>query len=49
MGRIPEDSEKPVIETEKVTYKIEEYEDKRIVKVKACKNKEINIAETEEE
>ena len=47
LGRIPEDSEKPVIETEKVTYKIEEYEDKRIVKVKACKNKEINIAETE--
>lgn len=49
LGRIPQDSEKPVIETEKVTYKIEEYEDKRIVKVKACKNKEINIAETEEE
>ena len=44
LGRIPEDSEKPVIETEKVTYKIEEYEDKRIVKVKACKNKEINIS-----
>ena len=38
MGRIPEDDEKPVIETEKVTYKIEEYEDKRILKVKACKN-----------
>ena len=27
-----------IIETEKVTYKIEEYEDKRILKVKACKN-----------
>ena len=38
LGRIPEDEEKPVIETEKVTYKIEEYEDKRIIKVKACKN-----------
>ena len=25
LGRIPEDDEKPVIETEKVTYKIEEY------------------------
>ena len=48
LGRIPEDSEKPVIETEKVTYKIEEYEDKRILKVKACKNKVINIIETEE-
>ena len=41
LGRIPEDSEKPVIETEKVTYKIEEYEDKRIVKVKACKNEQV--------
>lgn len=38
LGRIPEDKEKPVIDTEKVTYKIEEYEDKRILKVKACKN-----------
>ncbi len=46
LGRIPEDEEKPVIETEKVTYKIEEYEDKRILKVKACKN---NVIETEEE
>ena len=46
LGRIPEDEEKPVIETDKVTYKIEEYEDKRILKVKACKNNKI---ETEEE
>ena len=46
LGRIPEDEEKPVVETKKVTYKIEEYEDKRILKVKACKN---NILETEEE
>ncbi len=46
LGRIPEDEEKPVIETQKVTYKIEEYEDKRILKVKACKN---NVIETEEE
>lgn len=38
LGRIPEDEETPIIETEKVTYKIEEYEDKRILKVKACKN-----------
>ena len=42
LGRIPEDSEKPVIETEKVTYKIEEYEDKRILKVKVCKNENKN-------
>ncbi len=38
LGRIPEEEEKPVIDTENVTYKIEEYEDKRILKVKACKN-----------
>lgn len=38
LDRIPEESEKPVVETEEVTYKIEEYEDKRIVWVKACKN-----------
>ena len=41
LGRIPLDDEKPVIETPKVTYKIEEYEDKRIIKVKACKNKDV--------
>ncbi len=45
LGRIPEEEELPVIETESVTYKIEEYEDKRILKVKACKN---NIEEIEE-
>ncbi len=46
LGRIPEEDEKPVIGTETVTYKIELYEDKRILKVKACKN---NIEEKEEE
>ena len=49
LGRIPEDEEKPVIETEKVTYKIEKYEDKRILKVKACKNNEIKTEEENEE
>ncbi len=39
LGRIPEDDEEPpIIDTEKVTYKIEEYEDRRIIKIKACKN-----------
>ena len=38
LGRIPEEEETPIIETNKVTYKIQEYEDKRILKVKACKN-----------
>ena len=38
LGRIPKEDEHPIIETENITYKIEEYEDKRILKVKACKN-----------
>ena len=38
LGRIPEDEETPIIETENITYKIEEYEDKRILKIKACRN-----------
>ena len=46
LGRIPKDEETPVIDTETVTYKIEEYEDKRILKVKACKN---NVKREEEE
>lgn len=49
MGRIPEDEELPVIETKEVTFKIEEYEDKRIVKVKACKNIIKNLQSEEEE
>ena len=49
MGRIPEDEELPIIETKEVTFKIEEYEDKRIVKVKACKNKVQNLAEEDED
>ena len=47
LGRILEDDEElPIIDTEKVTYKIIEYEDRRIIKVKACKN---NIEENVEE
>ena len=49
LGRIPYDNEKPVIETKKVTYKIEEYEEKRIIWVKACKNFEEEIEEDEDE
>ena len=49
LGRIPSDDEKPVIETEKVTYKIEEYEEKRILWVKACKNNVEEKIEDEDE
>ena len=38
LGRIPAEKEMPIIETNEVTYKIEKYKDKRILKVKACKN-----------
>ena len=48
LGRIPKDEENPIIETDRVTYKIEEYEDKRIIKVKACKNN-IEDGKTQEE
>ena len=41
LGRIPDEEENPIIETKELTFKIEEYEDKRILKVKVCKNEEI--------
>ena len=47
LGRVPEETEKPVIETKEVTYKIETYEERRIIWVKACKN-QIVEEETEE-
>lgn len=46
LGRIPSDDEKPVIETKRVTYKIEDYEEKRILWVKACRN---NVEEDEQD
>ncbi len=50
LGRIPSDDEKPVIETKRVTYKIEDYEEKRILWVKACRNNvEEDTSEEEEE
>ncbi len=49
LGRIPKDTEKPVVETEKVTYKIEKSEDKRILKIKACKNMEEKNEEEEKD
>ena len=48
LGRIPEEEELKVIDTENVTYKIEEYEDRRILKIKACKNNEEEKEDTEE-
>lgn len=45
LGRIPTEEELPVIETKELTFKIEEYEDKRILKVKVCKNEQEEIKE----
>ena len=50
LGRIPEEDEHPVIEDEKLTYKVEEIEDKRIKTVKVCRNgNAINKEQDEEE
>ncbi len=50
LGRIPLDDEKPVIETKRVTYKIEDYEEKRILWVKACRNNvEEDVQEEQED
>ena len=38
LDRIPKDGETTIVETEKVTYKIEKVKDRQILKVKACKN-----------
>ena len=38
LGRIPDENEHPIIEDEKLTYKVEEIEDKRIKYVKVCRN-----------
>ena len=38
LDRIPKDGEHPVIETPQVTYKIEKVLNKKILKIKACKN-----------
>jgi len=42
LGRIPKEEENPIIETDELTFKIEEYEDRRIIKVKVCKNQNEN-------
>ncbi|MGN1269271.1 MAG: hemolysin family protein [Clostridia bacterium] len=47
IGRLPNENENLVIEDEHLTYKIEEYEDKRIKWVKVCKNKQEILNENE--
>lgn len=45
IGRVPEEQELPMVETDKVVYKIEEFEDKRILWVKACIVNEVSQQE----
>lgn len=47
LGRIPDEKEKPIIETDDVVYKVEAIKDKRITKVKACKIQKEEIEEEE--
>lgn len=52
LGRIPEEEENPIIETKDLIFKIEEYEDRRILKVKVCrqiKAKQENKEDTDKE
>lgn len=38
LGRIPTEEENPIIDTDELNFKIEKFEDKRIMQVKVCKN-----------
>ena len=49
LGRIPSEKEKPIIETKDVTYKVESVKDKRITKIKACKNEPVSEEEITED
>ena len=49
LGRIPQNNEKVVVETELITYKIEECKNQRILKVKVCKNNPKKEPQKEEE
>ncbi|MCL2382842.1 MAG: hemolysin family protein [Oscillospiraceae bacterium] len=48
LGRIPSEEEKPLIQTEMVNYQIEEYEERRILWVKAYKNITEDMLESED-
>ena len=49
LGRIPDEKEKPVVETEDVVYKVQKIEDKRIIKIKACKIEKVEIDDEEDD
>jgi len=49
LGRIPDEKEKPIVETEDVVYKVQKIEDKRIIKIKACKIEKVEIDEEDDD
>ena len=49
LGRIPQNNEKVVVETELITYKIEECKNQRILKIKVCRNNPKKEIQKEEE
>ena len=48
LGRIPEEEENPIIETKDLIFKIEEYEDRRILKVKVCRQIKVKQEDKED-
>lgn len=49
IDRIPEETEKPVIETDEAVFKIEKVENRKIELVKACKTEKVEIDENEDD
>ena len=49
LGRIPDEKEKPTIETDDVIYKVQKIEDKRIIMIKACKIQKVETEEDDDE
>lgn len=49
LDRIPTEEENPVIETENLVFKIEEFDERRIAKVKVCKVMPEELSEEDEE
>lgn len=49
LDRIPTEEEKPVVETDKLVFKIEEFDERRIAKVKVCKIIDIENEDNDEE
>ena len=49
LGRIPDEQEKAIIETEDAVYKVVKIKDRRILQIKACKIEKIDNEKTEDE